>query len=779
MYLLLGWQGIALVSSRAGCRWILSLPSCFLLTCRAVTTALLIAPLFAGTSCSRIGADNIFSHYEPDAQYAAIYVRYPLHDVVFPPEIVPPRFRWEDAASSCDSWAIGFEFDGEPDNLRLQFLSTRNHWTPEPKDWKLIKERSRKNGARLIILGFQRGAPQKILSRGEAAFSTSADPVSAPLFYREVNLPFLEAVKDPTRIRWRLGTIDDPRTPLVVLECLPVCGNCHSFSQDGRTLGMDVDYANNKASYVITQVEREMTLAASDIITWSDYRKDEPQQTYGFLSQVSPDGRFVVSTVKDKSVFVAKQGLAFSQLFFPIQGILVVYDRTRRCFQALPGADDPGYVQSNPAWSPDGKHLVFARAKAYQLQNRDAEGKVLLSASECAEFLEGQKLFQFDLYVVPFNEGRGGVAEPLPGASRNGRSNFFPKFSPDGKWIVFCQARSYMLLQPDSELFIIPAEGGEARRLRANTASMNSWHSWSPNSRWLVFSSKANTPYTQLFLTHIDENGESSPPVLLEHFTAPDRAANIPEFLNAPPDAITKISEQFLNDNSYTRAGYVLEQSGENEAAIAKYQKALQVNPRNVHAHQRLGFLLYHTRRQFETGLSHTAKALELDPRDGCARFDLGVALTHQGKYPEAVLQLQEALKLLPEGFGRRYAPVEMLCALGDALAKNAQVEEAVRVLGRAVELDPEHARSHYILAIAQAAQGLVAEPLEHHAKATSLQPEIDNSADLHLLLSINCERAGHLQEALRFAEIALRLARAGSDLELIQILQDRVSDLR
>ena len=42
----------------------------------------------------------------------------------------------------------------------------------------------------------------------------------------------------------------------------------------------------------------------------------------------------------------------------------------------------------------------------------------------------------------------------------------FAKFSPDGKWIVFCRARSFMLLQPDSELYIIPAAGGEARRKR-------------------------------------------------------------------------------------------------------------------------------------------------------------------------------------------------------------------------------------------------------------------------------------------------------------------------
>jgi len=62
---------------------------------------------------------------------------------------------------------------------------------------------------------------------------------------------------------------------------------------------------------------------------------------------------------------------------------------------------------------------------------------------------------------------------------------------------------------------------------------MNSWHSWSPNGKWLVFSSKANSAYTQLFITHIDEQGRSSPAVLLENFTASDRAANIPEFVNA------------------------------------------------------------------------------------------------------------------------------------------------------------------------------------------------------------------------------------------------------
>ena len=60
---------------------------------------------------------------------------------------------------------------------------------------------------------------------------------------------------------------------------------------------------------------------------------------------------------------------------------------------------------------------------------------------------------------------------PIAGASNDGMSNYFPKYSPDGKWIVFTKSKSYMLLQPDSELYIIPAAGGAARRLRDNTAA--------------------------------------------------------------------------------------------------------------------------------------------------------------------------------------------------------------------------------------------------------------------------------------------------------------------
>ena len=58
-------------------------------------------------------------------------------------------------------------------------------------------------------------------------------------------------------------------------------------------LGLDVDYGNDKGGYAILPVSKDMVLNDEKIITWSDYRKNDGEATFGLLSQVSPDGRYV------------------------------------------------------------------------------------------------------------------------------------------------------------------------------------------------------------------------------------------------------------------------------------------------------------------------------------------------------------------------------------------------------------------------------------------------------------------------------------------------------
>ena len=124
----------------------------------------------------------------------------------------------------------------------------------------------------------------------------------------------------------------------------------------------------------------------------------------------------------------------FLQVFYPTRGILaVVRPRPRRSCSRCPAPTIRSYVQANAVWSPDGKYLVFARAEAKDPY--PADGKMADYANDPDEVQ-----IQYDLYRIPFNDGKGGTPEPIEGASHNGMSNSFPKVSPDGKWIVFVQA---------------------------------------------------------------------------------------------------------------------------------------------------------------------------------------------------------------------------------------------------------------------------------------------------------------------------------------------------
>ncbi len=690
----------------------------------------MIATSLALAACGGRGEPHRSPVAFPSAQAGRLALTYPLDGTLFPPDIVAPKFIWSDETAGVTEWTVLVRLADDEEPLR--FASEEPSWRPSETDWSEIKRRSQAHEAEVAIVGSGEASSASATIR----IRTSTDPVADAIFYREVPLPFIDAVQDPSRIRWRFGSVDSETRPPIVLEDLPVCGNCHSFSGDGGTLGLDVDYGNDKGGYAILPVSERMVLDDEKIITWSDYERDDGEATFGLLSQVSPDGRYVISTVKDRAVFVATPEIAFSQLFFPIKGILVVYDTQTGRFTPLPGADDPAYVQSNPTWSPDGEWIVFARTKAYTQGKVAQATSILLDEKDVPEFVEDEEPYKFDLYRVPFNGGRGGEAEPIAGAAHNGKSNYFAKFSPDGKWIVFTQAENYMLLMPDSELYIIPAEGGEARRLRANTPLMNSWHSFSSNGRWLVFSSKANTPYTQLFLTHIDEQGRSTPAVVLDRFTGEDRAANIPEFVPISADAIAKIEERFLDAYSFLRAGMANERTGNYPGAVRIYRRGLEVEPENVELLNALGFALFQQGKSDEAVVS-LEQALAVDPKHAKAHNNMALASIDIGELELAEAHYRESLAIEPQP--------AIYNDLGFVLERQGMADEAVENYRKALELDPESASAHFNLGASLTREGEFETAEGHFRAALETKP----SSQAHTGLGVVLRRQGRIDEAI------------------------------
>jgi len=346
---------------------------------------------------------------------------------------------------------------------------------------------------------------------------------------------------------------------------------------------------------------------------------------------------------------------------------------------------------------------------------------------------------------VAVKEGSSGEAEPIEGASHNGMSNFFAKFSPDGKWIVFTQAENYMLLMPDSLLYIIPAEGGEARRLRANTSNMNSWHSVSSNGKWLVFSSKVNTPYTQLFLTHIDEEGNSTPPVVLDRFTGTYGAANIPEFVPLPADAIAKIKEQFLDAYSFLRAGMANERTGNYPAAVEAYDRGLAVEPENVELLNAKGFALFQ-KGESAQAVASLEKAIEVDPEHWKAHNNLALASVDLGEFEIAEAHYRESLALEPQP--------AIYNDLGFVLERQGLPFEATEMYRKSLELAPDSAAAQFNLASSLARVGEFAEAEPHFRAVLDKGP----STQAYTALGIVLWQQGKQEEAVANMRTAIEV---------------------
>ena len=187
---------------------------------------------------------------------------------------------------------------------------------------------------------------------------------------------------------------------------------------------------------------------------------------------------------------------------FDLASDLVVMDLNDHSLVVDPRYTTPDYLESSPAFTPDGKTLYFCKAKAFDVPR----------------FVDS---IRYDLMRTSFDAETGalGEIETVIPASREGHSIAFPRPSYDGRWLMYNQADFgvFPISHKEADLWLMDLQTGETRPIdEVNSPFSESFHNWSGNSRWFLFSSRREDGlYVQVWIASIDENGHCTKPFVL------------------------------------------------------------------------------------------------------------------------------------------------------------------------------------------------------------------------------------------------------------------------
>ena len=207
--------------------------------------------------------------------------------------------------------------------------------------------------------------------------------------------------------------------------------------------------------------------------------------------------------------------------------------------------NDPNEFEVFPFWAPDGKSLYYCSA---HFEYPDS------TTNRSMELLKRSNKVKYNIYRKSFEPATMtfGPRELVFDADTLGKSATLPRISPDGRFLMFTMAEFgvFHIWHHDADLWMLDlSEKGKvnseqfaaARPLtELNSKDTESYHSWSSNGRWVVFSSRRDDGnYTRPFIAHIDKDGHGSRPFELP-CADPDyhrqfmKCYNIPEFMRGP-----------------------------------------------------------------------------------------------------------------------------------------------------------------------------------------------------------------------------------------------------
>lgn len=269
------------------------------------------------------------------------------------------------------------------------------------------------------------------------------------------------------------------------------CMNCHIHGQQRGDLS--IYYVRGPQGGAILNRDgklRKLTLSTEDMISGTVYGELHPSGRYGvFSTNIILPG--------------LHSGAGLRMEIYDSRSDLAVADFDRNVMVISPHIARSDVFETFPCFSPDGEYVYYCAADSVQVP-------------------EKIKDLKYSLMRAAFDTATGRISEQadtLWSACLHNASACHPKVSPDGRWLMFTVADygTFPLYHSESTLNLIDLETGEVRALDSIKGDKSdTYHSWSSDSGWFVFTSKrGDSQYGKPYLCHLDEYGRPTKPFVL------------------------------------------------------------------------------------------------------------------------------------------------------------------------------------------------------------------------------------------------------------------------
>lgn len=296
------------------------------------------------------------------------------------------------------------------------------------------------------------------------------------------------------------------------------CINCHNFSANDPGQGMMIHVRGAQGGTLISRDGKVEKIN-------SRFMGGTHGATYPGWSR---DGKFIAFSANDVGQIFHSGGKKPIEVMDKAADLMVYNVETRTAYSdsLISGGD---YIETFPNWAPDNRTVYFCRA--------DVSG---------FDHINKPDSIRYDLCAIDFDPASGKFSNmrTLYAAAADSATVSFPRCSPDGRWLMFTRSAygTFSIWHPESQLCLMDLQTGDWREMdEVNSESIDSYHSWSSDGRWFVFSSKRldglwARPY---FAAFDSETGRACKPFALPQKSATfydtfTKTYNIPELITSP-----------------------------------------------------------------------------------------------------------------------------------------------------------------------------------------------------------------------------------------------------